>query len=95
MEEKAALVKRTSQASERLEWLKHVNVYNDAFRISADGPFGTISGFRLGKTPSIRVEWDEINCAMGQAVLLLHTMAKACRCDFFRLTPLIGHKSLK
>eukprot|EP00967_Tisochrysis_lutea_P042920 scaffold51711_cov22-Tisochrysis_lutea.AAC.1 len=41
-----------------------------------DGPFGTISGFRLGRTPEAPVEWDEINAAWGQAVLLLHTMAQ-------------------
>lgn len=45
-----------------------------------DGPFGTISGFRLGRTPEVPVEWDEVNAAWGQAVLLLHTMAQVrCR----------------
>ncbi len=44
-----------------------------------DGPFGTISGFRLGRTPEVAVEWDEINAAWGQAVLLLHTMAQVGR----------------
>jgi beclin 1 len=41
-----------------------------------DGCFGTISGFRLGRTPEHPVEWDEINAAWGQAVLLLFTMAQ-------------------
>lgn len=41
-----------------------------------DGAFATISGFRLGRTPEVPVEWDEINAAWGQAVLLLHTMAQ-------------------
>ncbi len=41
-----------------------------------DGPFATISGFRLGRTPEVPVEWDEINAAWGQAVLLLYTMAQ-------------------
>jgi beclin 1 len=41
-----------------------------------DGPFGTISSFRLGRTSEVQVEWDEINAAWGQAVLLLHTMAR-------------------
>lgn len=36
------------------------------FRIWFDGPFGTISGLRLGRTSSIHVEWDEINAAWGQ-----------------------------
>jgi beclin len=59
-----------------LERLRKSNVYNDIFHIWHDGPFGTISGFRLGRTPAVQVEWDEINAAWGQAVLLLHTMAK-------------------
>ena len=44
-----------------------------------DGPFGTISSFRLGRTPEVAVEWDEINAAWGQAVLLLHTMSQVGR----------------
>jgi beclin 1 len=51
-------------------------------RIWHDGPFGTISGFRLGRTPECPVEWDEINAAWGQAVLLLHTMAQQCKLNF-------------
>ncbi len=52
-----------------------------------DGPFATISGFRLGRTAEVPVEWDEINAAWGQAVLLLHTMAQVwhpsvCACVF-------------
>ena len=34
------------------------------------------SGCRLGRTPEVPVEWDEINAAWGQAVLLLHTMSQ-------------------
>lgn len=59
-----------------LERLKRSNVYNDVFRIWHDGPFGTISGFRLGKTADSPVDWPEINAAWGQATLLLHTMAR-------------------
>lgn len=40
------------------------------------------SGCRLGRTPEVPVEWDEINAAWGQAVLLLHTMAQACQITF-------------
>ena len=40
-----------------------------------DGPFGTVNGFRLGRLPSVAVEWDEINAAWGMACLLLTTMA--------------------
>lgn len=58
------------------------NVLNDTFRIWHDGPFGTISGFRLGRTPEHPVDWNEINAAWGQAVLLLHTMAQQCKLNF-------------
>ena len=39
------------------------------------------------------VGWDEINAAWGQAVLLLHTMASACRLTFasHRLLPMGSH----
>ena len=47
-----------------------------------DGPFGTISGFRLGRTPEAPVEWDEINAAWGQAVLLLYTMSQVRVCVY-------------
>ena len=64
------------RTSAHLERLRHTNVYNDAFHIWHEGPFATISGFRLGRTPACPVEWDEINAAWGQAVLLLHTLAQ-------------------
>ena len=51
-------------------------MYNDVFHIWHRGAFGTISGFRLGKTPTHPVDWDEMNAAWGQAVLLLHTLAQ-------------------
>ena len=59
-----------------LDRLRRTNVYNDAFHIWYEGPFATISGFRLGRTAACPVEWDEINAAWGQAVLLLHTLAQ-------------------
>ena len=62
--------------------VQSTNVLNDTFRIWHDGPFGTISGFRLGRTPEHPVEWNEINAAWGQAVLLLHTMAQQCKLNF-------------
>lgn len=89
VEERDALLSRIERASHRLALLKTTNVYNDAFRIWHDGPFGTISGFRLGRTAEVHVDWDEINAAWGQAVLLLHTMAQACKLTFsYRLMPL-------
>ena len=56
--------------------LRRTNVLNEVFNINCDGTFGTISGFRMGRTSTHPVDWDELNAAWGQAVLLLHTLAQ-------------------
>lgn len=45
---------------------------------------------RLGRTPEVNVDWDEINAGWGQAVLLLYTMANICNFTFsnFKLIPM-------
>eukprot|EP00877_Chromochloris_zofingiensis_P002894 jgi/Chrzof1/12605/Cz07g00210.t1 len=93
VKERDALLNRIDRGNQRLQLLKSTNVLNDAFRIWHDGAFGTISGFRLGRTPEVHVEWDEINAAWGQAVLLLHTMAQSCKLNFsaYRLLPMGSH----
>ncbi|KXZ41423.1 hypothetical protein GPECTOR_475g404 [Gonium pectorale] len=92
-DERGALLARIDRAGQRLQLLKNTSVLYDAFKIWHDGPFGTISGFRLGRTPEVAVEWDEINAAWGQAVLLLHTMAQMCKLQFtaHRLIPMGSH----
>ena len=62
-------------ANGQLEKLNKTNALNDTFRISHEGPFGTINGLRLGKLPSQHVEWSEINAAMGHTALLLETVS--------------------
>jgi beclin len=62
-------------ANQRLEGLKSTNVYNDAFKIWHDGPFGTINGLRLGRLPSKAVDWPEINASIGQMAFLLDSLA--------------------
>ena len=69
-------------AKEELDRLKITNVFNDTFHIWYDGHFGTINGFRLGRLPSISVDWNEINAAWGLATLLLHTIAKKLNFKF-------------
>lgn len=64
------------------ERLQRTVVYNDAFCISQDGPFGTINGFRLGRLSSHPVEWSEINAACGQTLLLLYTVANKLKFQF-------------
>lgn len=73
----------------QVEKLKRSNVFNMTFHIWHCGHFGTINGFRLGRLPTVPVEWSEINAAWGQAALLLHCMAKKINLTFqrFRLVP--------
>jgi beclin 1 len=73
----------------QVEKLKRSNVFNITFHIWHCGHFGTINGFRLGRLPTVPVEWSEINAAWGQAALLLHCMAKKIDLTFqrFRLVP--------
>lgn len=67
---------RLEASSGALCMLRRTSVYNDLFRIWFHGACGTISGLRLGRTAQQAVEWDEINAAWGQAVLLLATLAR-------------------
>ncbi|XP_010469103.1 PREDICTED: beclin-1-like protein [Camelina sativa] len=78
-EERDAILAKIEVSQAHLELLNKTNVLIDAFPIRYDGDFGTINNFRLGLLPDIKVEWDEINAAWGQACLLLHTM-----CNYFR-----------
>ncbi|KAI3435500.1 hypothetical protein D9Q98_001566 [Chlorella vulgaris] len=84
-----ALQHRLEASSGALCMLRRTSVYNDLFRIWFHGACGTISGLRLGRTAQQAVEWDEINAAWGQAVLLLATLARACGVQFrgHRLLP--------
>lgn len=70
--------RRLEASSAALASLKRSTVLADVFRIWFDGSCGTISGLRLGRTAQQAVEWEEINAAWGQAVLLLATLAKVC-----------------
>ena len=81
-EERDALEAKLEHASTQLDLLRRTNVYNDAFHIWHDGPFGTINGFRLGRTSTVPVEWDEINAAWGMATLLLQSLANAMKIEF-------------
>ncbi|CAL8467088.1 g6624 [Coccomyxa elongata] len=82
VDERDVLLRKIDRTSAHLDRLRRTNVYNDAFHIWHDGPFATISGFRLGRTSAVPVDWDEINAAWGQAILLLHTLAQACKLVF-------------
>ena len=48
------------------------------------GPFGTINGFRMGRTPNMQVDWHEINAGWGQCALLLSSLSKKISLTFQR-----------
>jgi beclin 1 len=56
----------------QLEKLKKTNVFNATFHIWHAGHFGTINGFRLGRLPSVPVDWNEVNTAWGRATIVLY-----------------------
>lgn len=70
--------------TEQLDRLKKTNVLNSAFHIWHNGHFGTINGLRLGRLQTVPVEWSEINAALGQAALLLITLARHAGATFVR-----------
>ena len=70
--------------TEQLDRLKKTNVLNSAFHIWHNGHFGTINGLRLGRLQTVPVEWSEINAALGQAALLLVTLARNAGATFSR-----------
>ncbi|XP_013869440.1 beclin-1 [Austrofundulus limnaeus] len=81
----------------QLDRLKKTNVFNATFHIWHSGQFGTINNFRLGRLPSVPVEWHEINAAWGQTVLLLHALANKMGLRFqrYRLVPYGNHSYLE
>lgn len=77
--------------------LKKTNVFNATFHIWHDGHFGTINKFRLGRLPSVPVDWSEINAAWGQTALLLASLARKMNLTFnrFKLVPYGDHSYLE
>ncbi|SCU85132.1 LAMI_0C10242g1_1 [Lachancea mirantina] len=73
-----------------LDTLRKTNIFNETFRISHDGPFGTINELRLGSLEDTRVTWQEINAALGQLILLLATICTRLqfKLDGFVLRPM-------
>lgn len=88
-EERAATASAIQYATDELRRLKRTNVLNDMFHIAQDGPFGTISRFRIGRLPEHPVPWDEINAGWGQACLLLDALVRKCGVPMtqYRLLP--------
>lgn len=66
----------------KLQRYMQMNAFNDAFFIWYNGPFATINNFRLGNIPARPVEWNEINAALGQAVLAVNIVASRASYEF-------------
>lgn len=96
-EEQKSVENQLKYAQTQLDRLRKTNVFNATFHIWHNGHFGTINGFRLGRLPSVPVEWNEINAAWGQTVLLLHSLAHKMNFKFkrFRLVPLGNHSYIE
>ncbi|CAG9464431.1 unnamed protein product [Pedinophyceae sp. YPF-701] len=88
--ERDALLAKINRAEREHDRLTKARPFVDCFHIWYDGPFGTITGFRLGRTPEEPVPWEEINAGLGQCVALLDAMARAWRRPFskYRLVPM-------
>ncbi|VDD87578.1 unnamed protein product [Enterobius vermicularis] len=83
---------------EQLDKLSKLNVLNITFHIWEQGSFGTINGFRLGRLPSMQVEWNEINTAWGQAALLLTVLFKNveyCELEDYKIFPMGNHSFIR
>ncbi|CAF4186899.1 unnamed protein product [Adineta steineri] len=89
-DEQKSIDNQTKHARAQYEKLSKTNAFNAAFHIWHQEHFGTINGFRLGRLPSIAVEWSEINAGLGQAALLLNSLAKRIDLQFtkYRIIPL-------
>lgn len=96
-DEQKSVDNQLKYAQAQLDRLKKTNVFNATFHIWHSGHFGTINNFRLGRLPSVPVEWNEINAAWGQTVLLLHSLAKKMNLTFqrYRLVPYGNHSYLE
>nr|CAG4646172.1 EOG090X048D [Macrothrix elegans] len=72
-----------------LNRLKQTNAFNAAFHLWHVGHFGTINGFRMGRSAAVPVDWTEINAAWGQVTILLAALARKIRLVFqrYKLVP--------
>ena len=79
-----------------LERLSKLSSRRDAFQFGTKDCFGTINGLRIGKDPSIRVDWDEVNAGLGHCLFLLWSLAKISgfRFSSYTLIPLGSNSKL-
>jgi beclin 1 len=85
-----SMTDETMKVAVKLQRFMQINAINDAFYVWYSGPYGTINNFRLGNIALKPVEWNEINAALGQAMLAIATVAAKAGYEFKRyvLSPL-------
>jgi beclin 1 len=94
LEQRNTLMALQESRMRRLQQHQKFRVHEDLFSIARDGEFPVINGFRLGSSPSMPIEWEEINAALGEAALLLHVCASKLSFQFRTYRPVaIGNVS--
>ncbi|XP_022907353.1 beclin-1-like protein [Onthophagus taurus] len=96
-DEYKSLERQLQYTQTQLEKLTNTNVFNATFHIWHSGHFGTINNFRLGRLPSVPVEWSEINAAWGQIALLLTALTRKINLNFekYKLVPYGNHSYIE
>lgn len=89
VDEQISLECQLQFAQANLDRLKQTNAFNAAFHLWHDEHFGTINGLRMGRLPSVPVDWTEINAAWGQVTILLSALARKVNLVFqrYKLVP--------
>nr|CAG4648589.1 EOG090X048D [Polyphemus pediculus] len=89
LDEQISLECQLQFARANLDRLKQTNAFNAAFHLWHSGHFGTINGLRMGRLPSVPVDWSEINAAWGQVTILLSALARKVNLVFqrYKLVP--------
>ena len=67
----ASLEMQIKWTRDRATTVRSLNPINDCAYVWHSGSCGTINGFRVGREASDRVNWHEVNAALGQLVLFL------------------------
>jgi beclin 1 len=81
-----AMTEEATRVAVKLQRCMQINPINDAFYVWYSGPYGTINNFRLGNIPLKPVDWNEINAALGQALLAISTVATKAGYEYKKYT---------
>lgn len=79
-----------------LQKFMQINIINDSFHIWHSGTFATINNFRLGKLQTSQGDWTETNAALGQAALVISTIATKIGLEFqsYKIYPMCSYTKI-